>query len=119
MLRGWRIGEWRHYHSDVYCVGCPGCAAELNLANFAAQDAAKLTGVRFAPTQTDFGPPGNTSETHVLRIVITNRFNATANPAGNYVFALWTGGYIQAGGSLASTQYDYVKLEGKVRTHWF
>ena len=96
--------------SQSYTVSAaPGAQPRLNLADFAAQDAAKVTGIKIAPTVTSFPA----TETHVLRIVMTNTFNAITNPAGNYIFALRSGGYLQAGGTPSNTQYDYVKLEGK------
>lgn len=90
----------------------PGLQPRLNLADFSAQDAAKLTGVLFGPTSTAWA----TNEVHVLRIVMTNTFNAAPNSAGNYLLALRSGGYLQAGPVPLlpnNTQYDLFKFEGK------
>jgi hypothetical protein len=86
-------------------------AAKLRINDTAGQDALKLTEVKFGPTSTSSWP---NTESHVLKIVITNTFN-TANGAGNYVFALRSGGYLQAGGTVSPiyTQYDFVRFEGR------
>ena len=86
--------------------------AKLLIGDFSSQDAFKLTGVRFGPTSTSSWP---NTEVHVLKIVMKNTFDAAPNGSGNYVFALRSGGYLQAGGTVSPlyTQYDYVKFEGK------
>jgi hypothetical protein len=83
----------------------------LLMNDIASQDAFKLTGVQFVPTSTSSWP---NTESHVLKIVMTNTFDAAPNTAGNYVFALRTGGYLQAGGTVSPlyTQYDFVRFEG-------
>lgn len=93
----------------------PGTSAggpKLLLNDTASQDAFKLTEVRFAPTSATSGWPN--TESHVLKIVMSNTFS-TANGAGSYVFALRSGGYLQAGGTVSPiyTQYDVVRFEGK------
>lgn len=87
-------------------------APKLLVNDITSQDAFKLTGVQFAPNSTASWP---NTETHVLKIVMSNTFDAAPNGAGNYVFALRTGGYLQAGGTVSPlyTQYDFLKFEGK------
>jgi hypothetical protein len=86
-------------------------ATKLLVNDISSQDAFKLTGVSFVPTSTASWP---NTESHVLKIVMTNTYDAAPNGAGNYVFALRTGGYLQAGGTVSPiyTQYDFLKFEG-------
>ena len=87
-------------------------APKLFINDIASQDALKLTAVSFVPTSTASWP---NTESHVLKIVMTNTFDAAPNGVGNYVFALRTGGYLQAGGTVSPiyTQYDLVRFEGR------
>lgn len=86
-------------------------APKLFVNDIASQDALKLTAVSFVPNSTASWP---NTESHVLKIVMTNTFDAAPNGAGNYVFALRTGGYLQAGGTVTPiyTQYDWLRFEG-------
>jgi hypothetical protein len=94
--------------SQSYTVSAaPGLLPRLNLTDIATTDQAKLTGIKIAP-----GGSFPATETHVLKIVMSNTFSAGPNPAGYYVFAMRTGGYFQAGGSPLDTQYDYVEFAG-------
>ena len=89
-----------------------GLLPRLNVGDFSAQDVFKLTGVLFGPTSTTWA----TNEVHVVRIVMTNTFSAAPNNAGNYILALKSGGYVQAGPLPVTpnvTQYDFLKFEGK------
>ena len=90
--------------------GTSSTSSKLRINDTASQDALKLTEVKFAPTSTSDWP---NTESHVLRIVMTNTFN-TSNGAGNYVFALRSGGYLQAGGTVSPiyTQYDFLTFTG-------
>jgi hypothetical protein len=81
------------------------------LINDTSQDAIKFTAVQIAPTSTSSWP---NTETHVVKIVMKNTFDASPNAAGNYVFALRTGGYLKAGGTVSPlyTQFDFLRFEG-------
>src|SRR5207247_5193244 len=46
-----------------------------------------LTGVKFVPGSTF------DNNQHVVQVFVTNTFDAAPNPAGNYLFAMRTGGY--------------------------
>ena len=95
--------------SQTYTVSAaPGLSPRLNLTDIATTDQVKLTGIKIAPVVASFPA----SETHVLKIVMTNTFSAAPNPAGYYLFAMRTGGYFQAGGTPLDTQYDYVEFKG-------
>ena len=90
--------------------GTSGTAPKL-LINDTSQDVIKFTSVQIAPTSTSSWP---NTETHVVKVVMKNTFDASPNPKGNYVFALRTGGYLKAGGTISPlyTQYDFLKFEG-------
>ena len=73
-----------------------------------------LTGVQFVPLAPSGWPA---TEQHVLRLIMRNTFNVTSNAAGNYLFALRTGGYFVGGPATDTTVNgsplnDYVKFEG-------
>ena len=77
-----------------------------------SQDKVALTGVKFVPTSGTSSWPN--TESHVLKIVWKNTFDASPNTAGSYVFALSSTGYLQAaaGTSPLYTQYDWIRFEG-------
>lgn len=107
------VGAGKPANRNYKASAAPGgLQPRLNVGDFSAQDVFKLTGVLFGPTSTTWA----TNEVHVLRIVMTNTFNAAPNNAGNYILALKSGGYVQAGPLPITpnvTQYDFLKFEGK------
>ena len=96
----------------------PSTTARLLVADTAGAgnslDQFVLTGVQFVPLATSGWP---TTEQHVLRVIMRNTFNVASNAAGNYLFALRTGGYFVGGPATDTTVNgsplnDYVKFEG-------
>ena len=107
------VGAGKPANRNYKASAAPGgLLPRVNVGDFSAQDVFKLTGVLFGPTSTTWA----TNEVHVVKIVMTNTFNAAPNNAGNYILALKSGGYLQAGPLPATpnvTQYDFLKFEGK------
>src|SRR5262245_53341624 len=95
-------------------LAAPGTLAtgtKLLINDTASADAFKFTSVSIAPSTPTSG--WSNSETHVVKIVMSNRFDAAPNSSGNYVVALRSGGYMQgAGAAPIVTQYDFLKFEG-------
>lgn len=90
--------------------GTSSTGTKLLINDTAASDAFKFTGIQIAPTSTSSWP---NTETHVVKIVMTNTFDANPNGSGNYVVALRTGGYLKAAGtSPIYTQYDWLEFKG-------
>jgi hypothetical protein len=87
--------------------GTAATAAKLLIADFTASDAFKFTGIKIAPTSF-----WSATESHTVKIVATHTLNANPNGAGNYVWALRSGGYLLGGGSPLTTQYDWLRFEG-------
>jgi hypothetical protein len=96
----------------------PSTTARLLVADTAGAgnslDQFVLTGVQFVPLATSGWPA---TEQHVLRVIMRNTFNVASNAAGNYLFALRTGGYFVGGPATDTTVNgsplnDYVKFEG-------
>lgn len=90
--------------------GTSATATKLLINDTSASDAFKFAGVQIAPTSTSSWP---NTETHVVKVVMKNTFDANPNGSGNYVVALRTGGYMQAAGTAPIyTQYDWLEFKG-------
>jgi hypothetical protein len=91
----------------------PGTSSTVRklMINDTASDSMKFNGFQIAPTSTSSWP---NTETHVLKIVAKNTYDATPNLAGNYTLGLSVGGYVQAAGGTSPlyTQYDWIQYSG-------